>query len=220
MPSQGPLLLNEQLPEGLLLAFHKENPRWQPEEMLPSGMPQSFLEAARIEDGQTSPAKKLASANTPEAGEIIKDAEAASALLERSDLNVSVPLADPDFEFKSGPTVTPDTSSWLDLQANRRGSGQGRGTPNLPLAFSAGALNSDPSARPTGGRAPRQGTSDGFTLLQPNAPLFGSDGRIQDEDGRDGFLALKWSPARALGLTVDGGLQRSQAVEDNESSAW
>ncbi len=220
MPPEDPLLPSEQVPEGLLLASHQEGPRWQPEGVLPSGMPQSFLEVARIDGGQTTPVKTLAAAKTPDAAEATKEAEEASALLGRSDLNASVPLADPAFEFKSGPSLAPVKPSWLDLQARHGASGQYQGILDLPVAFSAGALNADPPPRPTGGGASSQMISDGTPTLQSSAPLFGSDGRIQEEDGRGGFLALKWNPARALGLTVGGGLQRSQAAVGNESSAW
>lgn len=202
-----------------MLALSQNGPRWQPEGVLPSGMPQAFLEVARVEGGQTAVTKAKSSPQTSDPAENIKEAEAASALMGRSDLNVSVPLADPAFEFKSGPVQKFNASYWLK---NRQHDDYttGSGLSDLPLAFSAGALGSDVPARPTGDRVSSQAIGDSLPSLQSSAPLFGSDGRIQEEDGRGGFLALKWNPVRALGLTVGGGLQRSQAVVGNEASAW
>ncbi|MFH1033331.1 MAG: hypothetical protein V1806_02395 [Pseudomonadota bacterium] len=224
LPPQDPLLPSEHLPEGLVLAFHQDSPRWQPEGVLPSGMPQSFLEVTRVDGGQASPAKNLAAAKPPSLAEAQHEAEAASALLGRSDLNASVPLADPAFEFKAGPSPVPAplpaTASLLDTQGHRRTATLTSGDSELPLAFSASALSAETPARPTGGRATSVGISDGGPVLQSSAPLFGSDGRIQEEDGRGGFLALRWNPGSALGLTVGGGLQRSQAVVGGESSSW
>jgi len=215
LPPEDPLLLSERLPEGFLLAFNQERPRWQPEGTVPSSMPEVFLEVARIEGGQARPSKTqaMAQAAPPEA-------EAPSALLGRSDLNASVPLADPAFEFKSGPAVAPVTPAWLDLKGQRAATKDGRGPLDLPLAFSASALNADPPARPTGGRASILDASEGVPWLQSGGPLFGADGRIQEEDGRGGFLALRWNPAPALGLTVGGGYQRSQAAVGGDGTAW
>lgn len=215
LPPEDPLLPSERLPEGLLLALNHENPRWQPQGTLPAGMPQVFLEMARLEGGQAAPAKAPAKQLAAAAAE----AEPASALLSRSDLNASVPLPDPAFEFKSGSAAPPVAPAWLDPKASRPAS-EGRGTFNLPLAFSASGLGADPPSRPTAGRAAGQAAPDSAPWLQAGGPLFGADGRIQEEDGQGGFLALKWHPARALGVTVGGGLQRSQAAVGNESSAW
>lgn len=218
LPPEDPLLPSERLPEGLLLAFHQENPRWQPQGVLPAGMPEVFLEVARLEGGQAAPAK--APAKQLAASASSSEGEPASALLGRSDLNASVPLPDPAFEFKSGSAAPPVTPPWLDAKAAPSAAQPGPGQRALPLAFSAGALGADPPSRPTGGRVAGQSAPDSAPWLQAGGPLFGADGRIQEEDGRGGFLALKWNPVRALGLTVGGGLQRSQAAMGGESSAW
>lgn len=217
LPPEDPLLPSERLPEGLLLALNQENPRWQPQGILPAGMPEVFLEMARLEGGQAAPAKAQAPAKQLAAS--AAEVEPASALLSRSDLNASVPLPDPAFEFKSGSAPPPVTPPWLDTKTSHTPP-EGRGTRNLPLAFSASGLGADPPSRPTAGRAAGQGAPDNAPWLQAGGPLFGADGRIQEEDGQGGFLALKWNPARALGVTVGGGLQRSQAAVGGESSAW
>lgn len=206
LPPVNPLLVSEHQTEGLLLAFNQEGPRWQPQGVLPSGMPEVFLEMARLDGGQNAPAKPQ-----PEASEA--EAEVNPELLNRSDLNASVPLPDPAFEFKAGPTLAPESSG------HNRGAGSQslRSVFDLPLAFSASALGGDPPSRPTGGRASQ---AELPSWLQTSGPLFGTEGRIQEEDGRGGFLALRWNPLRSLGLTLGGGLQRSQAAMGGESTAW
>lgn len=123
-------------------------------------------------------------------------------LLLRNDLNRSVPLPDPGFEFKAGPAP----AAAAEPQAKgkpAKAANQLFQLPQLPVTFSVGTLNRDLGV----GQEPGKET--------PHREAGLPEG---EEPG--GYLALRWRPDSSLGLDVGGGYQRGHAATSGDSYAW
>lgn len=117
----------------------------------------------------------------------------------RTDLNRSVPLPDPGFEFKAGPApaAAPPTPT-KEKPAN-----QIFQLPHLPVTFSVGTLDRD------------LGVGQDSTRETPHREAGLPEG---EEPG--GYLALRWRPDSSLGLDLGGGYQRGHAATSGDSYAW
>lgn len=205
LPGDDSMVSSERLPDGNHLNYQGDNPSWQVGGALASAKASEYAPPAKH-----APAKSEQSAG---------DAD----LMGCDDLCVNQPLPDPAFEFRSGPAWASQPPAVKALAAPRQtdSAPQGFKLLSAPVSFSAGALGEEPPSRPIGARATSQAFDFGNGLLfQSGGPLFGNDGRLQEDDATGGFLSLKWRPAPNLGLTLGGGYQRSQTTLGSDTSAW
>lgn len=120
-------------------------------------------------------------------------------LLLRNDLNRSVPLPDPGFEFKAGPAPAAAPTA----KAAAKPDNQLFQLPRLPVSFSVGSLDSD------------LGVGEANRLEIPHREAGLPEGV---EPG--GYLALRWRPDASLGLDLGGGYQRGHAATSGDAYAW
>ncbi len=121
------------------------------------------------------------------------------SLLLRNDLNRSVPLPDPGFEFKAGPTPV----AAPPVQAKDKPTNQLFQLPFLPVSFSVGVLDRD------------LGVGQDSTRETPHR-----EAGLPEAEEPGGYLALRWRPDSSLGLDVGGGYQRGHAATAGDSYAW
>ena len=124
------------------------------------------------------------------------------ALLLRSDLNRSVPLPDPGFEFKAGPSAAAKPAVEAKGQAAKPVN-QLYQLPRLPVSFSVGTLDRD------------LGVGEATTIDAPHREA-GLPGGVEP----GGYLALRWRPENGPGLDLGGGYQRGHAATSGEGYAW
>ncbi len=123
------------------------------------------------------------------------------SLLLRNDLNRSVPLPDPGFEFKAGPA--PAAIPEAPAKAAAKPDNQLFQLPRLPVSFSVGVLDRD------------LGVGETSTVEIPHR----EDG-LPDSVEPGGYLALRWRPDSSLGLDLGGGYQRGHAATSGDAYAW